>query len=41
MPCDFDKKKKIGPFSLEIKFFSTKLYFTSILILKFEKGERA
>jgi len=29
-----------GPFSLEMKLFGTKLYFTCILVLDFEKGER-
>jgi hypothetical protein len=29
MPCDLDKNI-FGPFSLEMKLFSTKLYFTSI-----------
>jgi hypothetical protein len=29
-----------GPFSLEMKLFDTKLYFTCILILEFEKRKR-
>jgi hypothetical protein len=29
-----------APFSLEIKLFGTKIYFTCILILEFEKGDK-
>jgi hypothetical protein len=29
-----------GPFSLEMKIFGTKRYFTCILVLEFEKEER-
>jgi hypothetical protein len=29
-----------GPFSLEMKLFDTKLYFTCILVLEFEKRKR-
>ena len=40
MPCDFDKNI-FGPFSLEMKLFSTKLYFTSIYIVpEFEKRKK-
>jgi len=38
-PCDFDKKY-FCPFSLEIKLFDTKLYFTWILVHEFEKKKR-
>jgi hypothetical protein len=40
MPCDLDKNI-FGPFSLEMKLFSTKLYFTSIyIVLEFEKRKK-
>ena len=40
MPCDLDKNI-FGPFSLEMKLFSTTLYFTSIyIVLEFEKRKK-
>jgi hypothetical protein len=42
MPCDLDKNI-FGPFSLEMKLLSTKLYFTSLyiyIVLEFEKRKK-